>query len=98
MNADGSGVKRLTTAAAHDEDPAWSPDGKRIAFVSSVSQRNGEIYVMNANGTAKKRLTHHAPRGALSAHPLGTPAHDGPFPPPKGLRRVDIPMAASNQI
>ena len=38
------------------------------------------------------------PGGALSADPLGTTADDRPFPPPKLLRREDIPMAASNQI
>ena len=39
-----------------DGSPAWSPDGKRIAF---YSERDGhaEIYVMNADGTALTRLT-----------------------------------------
>src|SRR5262249_26024928 len=34
MNADGSGVKRLSPAGAVDYSPAWSPGGKHIAFVS----------------------------------------------------------------
>jgi Tol biopolymer transport system component len=44
-------------------DPAWSPDGSRIAV---VSDRDGhqEIYVMNADGTAQARLTAHAARDA----------------------------------
>ena len=37
-------------------------------------------------------------RGAYSAHPLGTTADVGPFPPPNLLRRDDIPMAAPNNI
>jgi Tol biopolymer transport system component len=56
MNADGSGVTRLTTNGAVDEQPAWSPDGTRIAF---ASRRDGnfEIYVMNPDGTGQTRLT-----------------------------------------
>ena len=62
MNADGSGVTQLTfpnvTAFETDASPAWSPDGKRIAFVrTSVSDPGGEIYVMNADGTGITQLT-----------------------------------------
>ena len=39
-----------------DGSPAWSPDGKRIAFYSE-RDGNAEIYVMNADGTAVTRLT-----------------------------------------
>jgi Tol biopolymer transport system component len=34
MNADGSGVQQLTFDYADDYDPAWSPDGTQLAFVS----------------------------------------------------------------
>ncbi len=65
MAADGSGQERLTdeegdpsTAAGvqFQTDPAWSLDGKRIAFASA---RGGsfDIYVMNADGTGTTRLT-----------------------------------------
>ena len=52
MNADGSGVAPLTNGSV----PAWSPDGRRIAFTSS---RDGDpaIYVMNANGSEVMQLT-----------------------------------------
>jgi hypothetical protein len=41
-----------------DTDPAWSPDGKRIAFASN-RDGNWEIYVVNANGGPITRLTDH---------------------------------------
>ena len=51
MNADGSGAKRLTREPALDLSPTWSPDGKRLAF---VSDRAGtpQIYVMGADGSS----------------------------------------------
>jgi Tol biopolymer transport system component len=55
-NADGTGLRRLTTNGGDDFDPSWSPDGGRIAF---RSERSGEpeIWVMNADGTEQRRLT-----------------------------------------
>ena len=56
MNPDGSGQRRLTTNTADDLDPAWSPNGKLIAFTSE-RDGNSEIYVMNADGSAQANLT-----------------------------------------
>ncbi len=55
INADGSGLKRLTNNAARDGLPTWSPDGKSIAF---VSDRSGAwaIWVMNADGSNQRKL------------------------------------------
>ncbi len=41
---------QLTTSAADDVDPAWSPDGAKIVFISN-RDGNFEIYVMNADGS-----------------------------------------------
>ena len=59
MNADGSDVTRLTNNDAEDVQPAWSPDARRIAFVSE-RDGNWNIYVANADGSGTTRLTHHA--------------------------------------
>jgi len=55
MNADGSAQTRLTAVALIDANPAWSPDGTRIAF-HSFRDGNFEIYVMNADGSGQTRL------------------------------------------
>jgi len=57
MSAGGSDVRRLTDSPSRvDEDPAWSPDGKRIAFQSD-RDGNYEIYTVNADGSDPVRLT-----------------------------------------
>jgi dipeptidyl aminopeptidase/acylaminoacyl peptidase len=56
MNADGSGLKRLTDHPAADINPALSPDGKRIAFTSERDE-DAEVYVMNIDGSGLVRLT-----------------------------------------
>ena len=58
MAPDGSGQRRLTTDSGSDRSPTWSPDGKRIAFVSDrVEGGNDEIFVMNADGGDEHQLT-----------------------------------------
>jgi dipeptidyl aminopeptidase/acylaminoacyl peptidase len=56
VNADGTGLERLTKNPAADIQPTWSPDGSRLAFASERSG-NFEIFVMNADGTNIVNLT-----------------------------------------
>ena len=56
MNADGSNPTRLTNNPARDTEPAFSPDGTKIAFVSR-RDNNYEIYVMNTDGSGQTNLT-----------------------------------------
>ncbi len=56
MTADGGSVHNLTNNPADNGAPAWSPDGKLIAFTSN---RDGhpQVYVMNADGNAVRRVS-----------------------------------------
>jgi TolB protein len=58
MNADGSGQQRLTRGGS---GPRWSPDGRRITY---VSKRSGDpdIWIMNADGSGRRNLTRGARR------------------------------------
>ena len=49
---------QLTADTAFDGQPAWSPDGAKIAFASTRNGTTPQIYVMKANGDSVVRLTH----------------------------------------
>ena len=57
--ANGGEARQLTTNAAYDSQPIWSPDGKKIAFTSN---REGslDVYVISAKGGTPTRLTTHS--------------------------------------
>jgi dipeptidyl aminopeptidase/acylaminoacyl peptidase len=56
MDANGANQRRLTSNAAKDDEPAWSPGGTRLAFTSTRDGRE-EIYAMDADGANQTRLT-----------------------------------------
>lgn len=56
MSPDGTNVRRIVAHTADDGDPAWSPDGSKLAFKSN-RDGNYEIYVINVDGTGLTRLT-----------------------------------------
>ncbi len=45
MNFDGTGNFNLTASPGDDTDPAWSPDGARIAFASTRSNNLRQVFV-----------------------------------------------------
>jgi Tol biopolymer transport system component len=60
MNANGDNKSKLTNNQVEDLDPAFSANGRKIAFTSgktSGPSRHADIFTMSATGTDKKRVT-----------------------------------------
>ena len=51
-------ARRVTRSPTIDLQPAWSPDGRRLAFARTVPGFNTEIYVVGVDGKGLRRLTH----------------------------------------
>lgn len=87
MDADGSNIRRLSyEQGVTNANPAWSPDGKSIAF-ESCSADVCDIFVMDSDGTNVRQLTKAArmgncenpdwsPDGTTIAFELGPRASD----------------------
>ncbi|PKH00143.1 S41 family peptidase [Paraglaciecola sp. MB-3u-78] len=60
----GQNSKRLTSTAAIESNPHFSPDGQRLAFSSNRSGTNS-VYVMPSSGGQANRLSWHAASGSV---------------------------------
>ena len=71
IRSDGSDATSLTPDSdANDALPDFSPDGGRVVF-RSMRDGNAEIYLMNADGTDPRRLTHHEATDTMPAFSSG---------------------------
>jgi TolB protein len=68
MNADGSGVHRISFGAGRYGDPVWSPRGDLIAF-TKIDQGSFYIGVMRPDGSGERLLV----KGFLVAEPTWAP-------------------------
>jgi Tol biopolymer transport system component len=62
INSDGSHIRRLTPGSLGAFNPAWSADGKRVAFATNIHDGvfffNEEIATINADGSDLTFITH----------------------------------------
>jgi TolB protein len=56
MSSDGSKSRPIANSPADDTEPRWSPDGRKIAFLSERSGQD-EIYVIDPDGSHIEQLT-----------------------------------------
>jgi len=60
MNADGTGMKKLTNFGKASFAPFFFPDGKRIIFASNINSKSGrtfDLYMINSDGTGLEQIT-----------------------------------------
>ena len=55
-NTDGTRSDRLTSG--FDSSPRWSPNGRKLLFTRTVSEGGNDVFVVNADGSGLRRLTH----------------------------------------
>ena len=59
-------ARQLTSDAANDSSPAWSPDGELIAFVSKRGEdKQPQVYVISVSGGEARRVTN-VPTGVMA--------------------------------
>jgi Tol biopolymer transport system component len=102
INVDGSGFAQLTRHGTFSVAPAWSPDGTKIVY--STLHGPGDhlrLYVMNADGSGKQRLTRNrggpysdadpqwSPDGATIALTLVADPRDTPRSFDSGIALID---------
>jgi len=87
--AAGGAATQLTTGFSYDSDPAVSPDGKRLAFVSDRDGSGGNVFVLDLSNRQLKRLTHELEAGRPVWSPDGSSLGYCRY-----LMRDDYPMQA----
>lgn len=100
---DGSQEHPITEGVALEFDPAWSPDGKQIAFVRGGPDHKMNIWVMNADGSGQRQLTHIAPEEGQAEWPVWSPdgrqiaIQVGEYSPQKSVAHIWIADAATGE-
>jgi len=71
VDANGQGLRAITSGAEYHWNPIFSPDGSQIAYVSKTGG-NTEIFVTNRTGANRRAISNHA---AADDHPAWFPGN-----------------------
>jgi TolB protein len=83
----GTSLRRLTTHRAIEVSPSWSPDGKRMVF---MSDRSGtpQLYILDVESGQERRITY---KGEYNASPAWSPTGEWiVYSARTGLENMDI--------
>src|SRR5215218_2381097 len=58
IDADGSDLTLLSAVTANDGDPAFAPDGKRLAFAGSNDRGTTDLYVRRLDGGSARAIVY----------------------------------------
>ena len=98
INSDGTNNQKLTSNTFNEINPVWSPDGKRISFISSSDDENGSeihVYWMNSRQYSSISQLDGSPR-SLKWSPNGNYLAFIMFVPEKTLQLVSPPRKPKN--
>ena len=98
INSDGTNHQKLTSNIFNESNPVWSPDGKRISFISSIDDGNGSeihVYWMNSGQYSSISQLDGSPR-SLKWSPDGNYLAFVMFVPEKTLQLVSPPRKPKN--
>jgi Tol biopolymer transport system component len=56
MRDDGGDKRAITDADHYDDEPAWSPDGRSIAYVRTGGESMGDVWLVDADGANARPL------------------------------------------
>ena len=98
MNSDGTNHQKLTSLVKSESNPRWSPDGKRISFISNSGDGNGSeifIYWVDSKQYSSISQLDGSPR-SLNWSPDGKSIGFLMFVPEKTLQLVSPPKKPKN--
>ncbi|MFV1859441.1 MAG: protein kinase [Anaerolineales bacterium] len=88
INADGTGIARVTRFEGDDTDPAWSPDGSQIAFTSTRANDTPQVFIKDTDCLDTPEGCENVRARNVSCHPDFCAVEFSPAWAPAG---VDLP-------